>query len=156
MLAAVNPINDLIDELSPDGGIYVAYTTNGCSESVSLELDTLYCDQVDSLYDEDDQPIDPKVFLAQKMVDLISKLEQVKTALLKKYPPQGPAGVGRLERVDLGLEEPVVVPIGGGGLVARQAEDFDLEDIAAADAAASQVAGGILQAAGLVERGVPS
>ena len=83
---ALNPINNLIDEFSPDGGICVAYTTDGCSESVSLELDTLYCNQVDSLYDEDDQPIDPEVFLAQKMVDLISKLEQVKAALLKKYP----------------------------------------------------------------------
>lgn len=133
MLAAVNPINDLIDEFSPDGGIYVAYTTNGCSESFSLELDTLYCDQVDSLYDEDDQPIDPEVFLAKKMVDMISKLEQVKAALLKKYPPKPPAGG-----------------------VTDCPDDFGLEDIAAADAAASQVAGGILRAAGLVERGMPS
>lgn len=128
MLAAVNPINDLIYEFYPDGGIYVAYTTNGCSESFSF-----YCDQVDSLYDEDDQPIDPEVFLAQKMVDMISKLEQVKAALLKKYPPKPPAGG-----------------------VTDCPDDFGLEDIAAADAAASQVAGGILQAAGLVERGMPS
>ena len=132
MLAAVNPINNLIDECSPEGGICVAYTTDGCSESVSLEHDTtLYCDQYHSHYDEDDQPIDPEVFLAHQMVDLISKLEQVKAALLKKYPPKAPAG-------------------------ACETDDFGQEDIAAADAAASQVAGSVLRVAGLVGRGLPS
>lgn len=135
MSTAVSTINDLIDEssLAPEGEICVAYTTDGRTEAVSLELDTLYCDQIHSLYDENDQPIDPEVFLAKRMVDLISKLERVKTALLKKYPPQGPVGAHPCE-----------------------VDDFGQEDVAAADAAASQVAGGILQAAGLVERGMPS
>ena len=145
MSTAVSTINDLIDEssLAPEGEICVAYTTDGRTEAVSLELDmvlwgvkpggTLYCDQIHSLYDENDQPIDPEVFLAKRMVDLISKLERVKTALLKKYPPQGPVGAHPCE-----------------------VDDFGQEDVAAADAAASRVAGDILRAAGLVERRLSS
>lgn len=156
MLAAVNPINDLIDELSLEGGICVAYTTDGCSKSVSLKHNILYCNQIHSPYDEDDQPIDPEVFLAHQMVDLISKLEQVKAVLLKKYPPKPPVGEVQIEKSELFGVPAQVVVLPPGMSVSDYPDDFGQEDIAAADAAASQVAGSVLQVAGLVGRGLPS
>jgi hypothetical protein len=154
---ALNPINGLIDGvLGDDSGVCISYSSNGNVEIVDLETEALYVSEVNSLYDENDRPIDPELLLAQRMVDLISKLEQVKTALLKKYPPKPPTGGVRIEKSELFGVPAQVVVLPPGMSVDDCPDDFGQEDIATADAAASHAAGNILRVAGLVGQGLPS
>ncbi len=130
---ALNPINNLIDEtLGENSGVYLLYCSDGVNESVDLEAGgSLYSSELHSPYDENDRPIDPEYWIAQQLVETISQLERVKAALLKKYPPKPPTE-------------------------ALVADDYGLEDVAAADAAAGQIAGQVLRRAGLVGKGLPS